>query len=125
MRPVARFVPAVKVLPVLVAALTLAGCSLSEEKWGGYTENQAKGVLSDPIFRREAIRFAPGGPGGGRYARLLPTKEQVEEADLRKVTLKGQEAWEYKDRPNSFCVYVWEDEETDNFATQVGPCSAD
>jgi hypothetical protein len=37
-------------------------------------------------------------------AEIYPTEEELQEADLRKVTLTGQEAWEYSDTPNFFCM---------------------
>jgi hypothetical protein len=114
-----------KLLPLLVLALLATACG-GEERWGGYTEGEAKDVLAKPSFREDLLQVAPPpAPGAVPYELLIPTKQQVEEADLRKVTLKGQEAWEYKNAVYSFCLYVWKNKNTGAFDTQVGACSAD
>ena len=117
------------VLLLLLALLVAAGCGGGDDDdggtWGGYSEREARDILADPDVRRQIVQNAPGDPTANPYDDLLPTKEEAEEADLRRVTVQGQEAWEYSDEENNFCVYVWEDEEFDSFATQVSACVAD
>ena len=98
----------------LLAFILLAGCG-GEERWGGATEKQAREVLLDPNVRRqiEGLR--------GRY----PTEEQIEEADLRKVTLQGQEAWEFEHPTQNYCLFVYEDPQFDSFTAQLSACVAD
>ena len=116
-------------LALLLAAVALGGAACGggggEDRWGGYTERDAKDVLGDPIVRQQILENAPGDPRTSPYRQLVPTKEEVEAADLRKTTLEGQETWEYRDEEHAFCIYVWEDEALKNFATHVGPCIAD
>jgi len=115
-----------KKLALLVLVALVAACSTGSEKWGGYSEGQAKDIIGSPQFRADVLQAAPpSSPTGLPYAQLMPTQDEVDDADLRKATLQGQEAWEYKDEANGFCLYVWKDNERDSFATQVGPCSAD
>jgi hypothetical protein len=115
-----------KNLPILVLALlALAGCSGGGgEKWGGYTESEAKDLLASEEVRNSVTLVSPVDPQGRPYAQLLPTKAKLEETDLHKRTVEGQEAWGYEDDANSFCLYVWEDPETESFTTFVG-CAAD
>ena len=113
-----------RILLLLVVALAATGCSLGSEEWGGYTENEAKDIFANPAWRREVVQNAPGGPTG-EYQDLVPTAREVREADLHKRTVDGREAWEYRDEVSGFCMYVWHDEEVDDFTTHVGPCVAD
>jgi hypothetical protein len=118
-------------LLVLLALVTLAassGCSTSDgcgDRWGGYTECDAKDVLKDPNVKREILRNAPGDPTSNPINQLYPSNDEIDDADMRKVTVQGQEAWEHRHPDENFCLYVWEDEATQNFATQVGVCAAD
>ena len=109
-------------LILLVIVALAAGCG-SEEKWGGYTEGEAKQIMGSEQFRQDVINLSP--PGGRNYADLLPNEQKIDQAGLRKVTLQKEEAWEYRDSPNEFCVYLWKSTETGSFTTQVGPCAAD
>jgi hypothetical protein len=111
-------------ISLVLVALALTGCGLGSEKWGGYTEREAKDIFANPAWRREVVQNAPGGPTG-EYQDLVPQAGEVRGADLHKVTVDGQEAWEYRDEVNGFCMYVWHVEEVDDFTTQVGPCVAD
>jgi hypothetical protein len=110
-----------KRLTVLLLALVLAGCG-GGEKWGGYTESQAKKILTSDELRNSVLTVSPFDPQGRPYSELLPTKAKLEQTDLLKSTLEGQEAWEYKDLGNAFCLFVWKDPETKSFTTFVG-CS--
>jgi hypothetical protein len=117
-----------KTLPLLLLALTLAlaGCGGSDgETWGGYTESEAKDILADPVVKEQIIENAPGDPATNPITRLYPSPEEVEQAELRKVTFEGQESWQWRHAEEDFCILVWKDEEIDNFATQVSRCVAD
>lgn len=103
-----------KRLLILAVLALLAGCG-GEEKWGGATEQQAKEVLMDPNVRAQVQDVR------GRY----PNEQQIEEADLRKVTLQGMEAWEYKHPTQNYCLFVYEDPEFDSFTAQLSACVAD
>jgi hypothetical protein len=119
-------IPMKKLILVLaLALLVLAGCSSSGgDKWGGYTEAEAKNILSSESVRNSVLTVSPFDPQGRPYTKLLPTKGALEKTDLRKATLQGQEAWGYEDKLNSFCLYVWKDPQTKSFTTFVG-CNAD
>lgn len=112
----------------LLAVLLAAGCGSdggSSETWGGYTENEAKAVLADRQVKAQIIENAPGDPATNPLTRLYPSKQEIEAADLRKVTLTGQEAWEWRHPDEDLCIFVWEDQELETFATQVSRCVAD
>ena len=36
--------------------------------------------------------------------------------------MQGQDAWEYNDKANDFCLYVWFDEPSDGFLAQASHC---
>lgn len=113
----------------LIALALLAGVgvgcgSSTEDVWGGYTEGQVKDLLADPQFKAEILQTAPPSPRGPIHL-LYPSDEEIENADLNKVTVQGQENWEYRDEENEFCMYVAEDPATDSYITQIGPCVAD
>ena len=110
-----------KKLTLVVIVLVLAGCG-GGEKWGGYTEGEAKKILASDALRNSVISVSPFDPQGRPYTQLLPTKARLDDTDLLKETLEGQEAWEYKDRANAFCLFVWKDPDTGSFTTFVG-CS--
>jgi hypothetical protein len=110
-----------KRLPVLVLVLMLAvaGCG-GGDKWGGYTEGQAKDILVSDELRNSILGVSPFDPQGRPYTQLLPTKAKLDQTDLLKSQLEGQEAWEYRDRLNAFCLYVWKDKDSGDFTTFVG-----
>jgi hypothetical protein len=108
----------------LVAGFGVGCGSSTEDVWGGYTEGQVKDLLSDPQFKAEILQTAPPSPRGPIHL-LYPSDEEIENADLNKVTVQGQENWEYRDEENEFCMYVAEDPATDSYITQIGPCVAD
>ena len=99
---------------LLVTLILLGGCG-GEERWGGATEKQAREVLLDPNVRTQVVGLR------GRY----PTVEQIEEADLRKVTIRGQEAWEFKHPTQNYCLFVYEDPQFESFTAQLSACVAD
>ena len=101
---------------LIVAVLVLAGCGGGDDEWGSATEKQAREVLLDPNVRAqiEGLR--------GRY----PTEQQIEDADLRQVTLQGQEAWEFEHPTRlNYCLFVYEDPTTESFTAQLSGCVAD
>lgn len=113
----------------LIALAVLAGFSLgcgssTEDVWGGYTEGQVKDLLSDPRFKTEILQTAPASPRGPIHL-LYPSNGEIENADLNKVTVRGEENWEYRDDENEFCMYVAEDPATDSYIAEIGPCVAD
>ena len=113
-----------KLALILVALVALTGCATTEDKWGGYTEGQVKDVLKDDQFKDEIMQSAPPDPRGPIHL-LYPSDDEIDDADLSKVTLQGDEAWEYRDEPNQWCIYMWEDPASKERFTQVGPCAAD
>jgi hypothetical protein len=100
---------------LILAVVLFAGCGGDEETWGGATEQQAKEVLMDPNVRAQVQDVR------GRY----PTEQQIEEADLRMVTLQGMEAWEYEHPTQNYCLFVYEDPEFESFTAQLSACVAD
>jgi hypothetical protein len=112
-------------LVLVLLVLALAGCDLGGgEKWGGYNEGQAKDILASEAVRNSVTSVTPFDPQGRPYTQLLPTKKRLEDTDLHKRTIEGQEAWGYEDPANDFCLYVWKDPNTNSFTTFVG-CQAD
>jgi hypothetical protein len=112
-------------LLTVLALVAFAGCGTStEDVWGGYTEGEAKDILKDDQFKEEILRTAPPSPRGPIHL-LYPSDEELDEAELNKVTLQGVENWEYRDDPNEFCMYVREDPSIDSYETFIGPCVAD
>jgi hypothetical protein len=109
-------------LSLLVLALAACGGG-GGETWGGYTESDAKDLMGDAEFRESICQTAPGDPATSPYCQLVPTKQEVDAADLRRVTYEGQEAWEYRNADENFCVDVWEDGES--FGSYVGICDSD
>lgn len=113
-------------IPCALLALGLAACGGGgEERWGGYTEEEARDVLADPHVRQQIIDHAPGDPVTSPFQNLVPTSEEAREADLTRKTVEGREAWEYRDAANDFCIYIWHEEEFDTFGVQPGVCAAD
>jgi hypothetical protein len=110
-------------LVLTLLALVSAGCG-GGEKWGGYSEGQAKDVMTSDAVRNSIMDVSPVDPQGRPYTQLLPTKAKLEQTDLHKRTVEGQEAWGYEDTPNAFCLYVWKDPQSDSATTFVG-CEAD
>jgi len=113
-------------LLVLVLALA-AGCgSSTEDEWGGYTQGDVKDILKDPQLQAEIKRTAP--PSRlGTIEQLYPTNEEIDDFDFRKVTVRGEENWEFKRvlEEDDWCIYIAKDETTGSFIAEVGPCIAD
>jgi len=121
-----------KKLVIILAAglLAVAGCagcgSSTEDEWGGYTQGEVKDLLKDPQFQTEIKLTAP--PSRlGTIEQLYPTNEEIDDAELKKVHVQGEEAWEYKRvlEEGDWCIYMSEDPDTKSFLAQVGPCIAD
>jgi hypothetical protein len=112
---------AMRFLTLLVLALLLTGCGAGE-RWGGYTEKEAKEIIADPDVRLTIIEATPRKEGQKPTAAIYPQGDTLENAELRKVTMQGQEAWEYNDRADDFCLYVWFDKATNGFLAQASHC---
>jgi hypothetical protein len=115
------------IIVTLLGVLALAGCgSGGDETWGGYDEAEAKEIMSSPEFRNSIVAFTPFDAKGRSYEDLLPTAAELEDEDLTKKTVQGQEAWEYLNEKEEFCLYVWRDPDSPNdFVAQPGACVAD
>jgi hypothetical protein len=107
---------------LVIGLVALAGCGGGDsETWGGLTEEEAKDVMV--MLRQEVIENAPGDPATNPYNQLIP--ERFDEVDLRQVTMKGQESWEYRDTENNFCFNVWTTGESEAANSYVGICDSD
>jgi hypothetical protein len=115
----------VKRAALLAMLAVLAGCSSTEETWGGYTENEAKDILALPNVRETVINNTPRTVDERPVAQIYPTAEELEDSDLLKTTVQGQETWEYRDEINAFCLNVWEDPESQTYFAQSSHCVAD
>jgi hypothetical protein len=114
-----------KKLALALALLALAGCgSSTEDAWGGYTEGEVKDKLTNPQFRDEIMRTAPPDPRGPIHV-LYPSNDEIENTDLKKVTIQGDEAWEYRNQEADWCINVWDDPQTKEPLTYVGGCMSD
>ena len=112
-------------IPVVVLALAGCGGGGDGPVWGGYTEQEAKDILADTNVWRSVIENAPGDPATNPLTQLYPTKEQLDDADLKQVTFEGEENWQYKHPEEDFCLYVREDPEVDNWQVMASRCVAD
>lgn len=108
-------------LVVLLLLLLAAGCGAGE-RWGGYTEKEAKDIIANPDVKATILETTPRKEGQKPVAAVYPEGETLEKAELVKVRVQGQEAWEYNDRPDDFCLYVWFDEATNGFLAQASHC---
>ena len=113
--------PSMRLLALLLLVLLLAGCGAGE-RWGGYTQQEAKEIIADPDVKVTIIQATPRKEDQQPVAAIYPEGETLEEAELRKVTMQGEAAWEYNDKPNDFCLYVWYDEATNGFLAQASHC---
>jgi hypothetical protein len=105
----------------LLALLLLAGCGAGE-RWGGYTEQEAKDVMVDPEVKSTIIQATPRKEDQQPVVDIYPDKAKLDEEGLRKVTMQGTDAWEYNDVANDFCLYVWYDKPTNGFLAQASHC---
>jgi len=105
----------------LVLLLLLAGCGAGE-RWGGYTQKEAKEIIADPDVKSTIIEATPRKEDQKPVATIYPEGETLEDAELRKVTMQGEAAWEYNDKANDFCLYVWFDEASNGFLAQASHC---
>ena len=114
-----------KSLLLVISVLALAGCAGGDDGdvWGGYTESEAKEILADPNVKNSIIEGAPGDPATSQIPQLYPTKEEIEESDLRKVTYQGQEGWQWQHPEQDFCIIIYEEE--GSFVAFVSRCIAD
>lgn len=110
-----------RALVVLLVLLALAGCGAGE-RWGGYTQKEAKEIIADPDVKSTIVDATPRKEGQKPVAEIYPQGETLEKAELRKVTMQGDEAWEYNDKANDFCLYVWFDKATNGFLAQASRC---
>jgi hypothetical protein len=106
---------------LLVLVLFLAGCGAGE-RWGGYTQKEAKEIMDRPEVRSTIIEATPRKDDQQPVAAIYPDAETLDDTELRKVTMQGQEAWEYNDKADDFCLYVWYDKATDGFLAQASHC---
>ena len=106
-------------LPLLLFAV--AGCGAGE-RWGGYTQEEAKEIIADPDVKETIIQATPRKEDQQPVAAIYPEGEKLEEVELRKVKMQGQDAWEYNDEANDFCLYVWYDKATNGFLAQASHC---
>lgn len=127
------------VIVTIVLAVLAAGAALflvsgggggngncdSGTTWGGYDECEAKDVLKDPNVKRQVLENAPGDPATNPIAQLYPTPEQVDDADLRRITFEGQEGWQWQHAEENFCILVYEDPEFETFVAMVSACVSD
>jgi hypothetical protein len=110
-----------KRLGLLVLVLLLAGCGAGE-RWGGYTQKEAKEIMSRPEVKSTIIQATPRKEGQQPVVAIYPDAATLEDTELRKVTMQGQEAWEYNDKADDFCLYVWYDKATNGFLAQASHC---
>jgi hypothetical protein len=106
---------------ILLLLLAVAGCGAGE-RWGGYTQEEAKEIISDPDVKETIIQATPRKEDQQPVAAIYPEGEKLEDAELRKVKMQGQDAWEYNDKANDFCLYVWFDEPSNGFLAQASRC---
>jgi hypothetical protein len=114
MRPVQRFT-------LLVLVFLVAGCGAGD-RWGGYTEQEAKDIIDDPDVKVTILAATPRMEGQKPVSAIYPEGETLEKAELRKVKVQSQEAWEYNDMADDFCLYVWYDKATEGFLAQASHC---
>jgi hypothetical protein len=108
-------------LLVLVLLLVVVGCGAGE-RWGGYTEDEAKDVMVDPEVKSTILQATPRKEDQQPVVAIYPDKAKLDEEGLRKVKMQGTDAWEYNDVANDFCLYVWYDKATNGFLAQASHC---
>ena len=105
----------------LVPLLLLAACGAGE-RWGGYTQKEAKEIMLDPEVKSTIIQATPRKEDQQPVVDIYPDKAKLDEEGLRKVKMQGTDAWEYNDVANDFCLYVWFDKATNGFLAQASHC---
>jgi hypothetical protein len=105
----------------LLALLLVAGCG-GGDRWGGYTEDEAKDVMVDPEVKATIIEATPRKDDQQPVVAIYPDEDKLDEEGLRKVKMQGTDAWEYNDVANDFCLYVWFDKPTNGFLAQASHC---
>jgi hypothetical protein len=108
-------------LLVLVLLLALAGCGAGE-RWGGYTQKEAKEIMLDPEVKSTILQATPRKEDQQPVVDIYPDKKKLDKEGLRKVKMQGTDAWEYNDVANDFCLYVWFDKATNGFLAQASHC---
>ncbi|MEP7334937.1 MAG: hypothetical protein ABI717_04060 [Actinomycetota bacterium] len=110
-----------KRLALLLLVLLLAGCGAGE-RWGGYTEKEAKEIMVDPEVKSTIIQATPRKEDQQPVVAIYPDADKLDKDGLRKVKMQGEDAWEYNDVANDFCLYVWYDKTTNGFLAQASHC---
>jgi hypothetical protein len=105
----------------VLALLLVAGCG-GGERWGGYTEDEAKDVMVDPEVKATIIEATPRNEDQQPVVAIYPDEDKLDKEGLRKVKMQGTDAWEYNDVANDFCLYVWFDKATNGFLAQASHC---
>ena len=108
-------------LAFVVALLFLAGCGAGE-RWGGYTQKEAKEIMLDPEVKSTILQATPRKEDQQPVVDIYPDKKKLDKEGLRKVKMQGTDAWEYNDVANDFCLYVWFDKATNGFLAQASHC---
>ncbi len=105
----------------LVPILLLAACGAGE-RWGGYTQKEAKEIMLDPEVKSTILQATPRNEDQQPVVDIYPDEKKLDDEGLRKVKMQGTDAWEYNDVANDFCLYVWFDKAANGFLAQASHC---
>jgi hypothetical protein len=108
--------PALLVLVLLLSPWPACGAG---ERWGGYTQKEAKEIMLDPEVKSTILEATPRKEDQQPVVAIYPDKKKLDQGRLRKVKMQGTDAWEYNDVANDFCLYVWFDKATNGFLAQA------